>query len=97
MQTLQRSPGHGLRIAGERATVRADIVISYSIAEGHWEELERREGVAMTLGKINMSLQYPTTIGLFHRRGCGSSFSAGRGRIGNHEGGGSVQSFSCTS
>ena len=40
----------GLRVAGERATVRADIVGYYRTLDGEEKELERREGVEVKLG-----------------------------------------------
>lgn len=38
-------------MAGERATVRADIVVSYKLPDGGEEEVETREGVEVRLGK----------------------------------------------
>ena len=54
MRLMQREVvcvGRGLRVAGEGATVTADIVCSYTTGNGEERELERRERVEMRLGK----------------------------------------------
>lgn len=51
MKTVLLRKGYGLRVAGERATVVADIVSSYRTGDGAEKELERRDGVEIKLGK----------------------------------------------
>ena len=53
MERRTITAGRGLRVAGQRATVLADIVGRYRMSDGTGEEMEEKVGVKLQLGKVN--------------------------------------------